>query len=114
MCSKMFYTTKLYADGGEAFQKQGLALMGQAKVTNIKYGLFAELNKIQDQVVRDKAYYCSCKEALFYGKTYYPKQCIQPLGKIFCFMLAWSSSFKLWVPREFILLWCIPFTLRTR
>lgn len=67
---------------GEALKKQGLALMGQAKVRNIKYGLFAELNKIQDQVVRDEAYYCSCKEALFYGKTYYPKQCIQPLGKI--------------------------------
>jgi hypothetical protein len=56
--------------------KEALALMRQGNVRKRKCGLSTELNKIQDQVIRDKAYYFSSNDGQCFGKKYHPKKSI--------------------------------------
>jgi hypothetical protein len=56
--------------------QEALALMRQGNVRKRKCGLSTELNKIQDQVIRDKAYYFSSNDGQCFGKKYHPKKSI--------------------------------------
>ncbi|PNX97401.1 hypothetical protein L195_g020630 [Trifolium pratense] len=66
--------------------QEALALMSQANVRKRKCGLFTELNKIQNQVIRDKAYLLQQQGCLVFWQKVPPKTEHLIPGMFFCFM----------------------------